>query len=128
MALFSKNKPTKRVEFEGAWVELQYLSKGAKDSLNNQIIQACKGLDINKIEQVEKARGNKKSLPEGISLDIIEKINAASYYALYKAIKTWSEPDEITVEAVKELDTPVFEKLISEVNAMNELNLGEQKN
>ena len=140
MALFSKNKPTKRVELEGAWVELQYLSKGAKDSLNNQIIKACEGIDIRKLEQVEKAKNAKKAenpekpegdeevLPEGIPLDMIAKINEASYFALYKAIKAWSEPDEITLESVQELDDEVFSKLISEVNAMNELELGEQKN
>lgn len=127
MALFAKNKPTKRVEFEGGWVELQHLSKGVKDDIQNKIIEACKGIDLKKIDSLK----NKSSeeMPDDIPFEIVGKINETSYIALKNAIKAWSEADTpITIEAVRDLDEDIFEKILTEVNQMNQLQMGERKN
>jgi phosphoribosylformimino-5-aminoimidazole carboxamide ribonucleotide (ProFAR) isomerase len=124
MALFAKNKPTKRIELEGGWVELQYLSKGVKDEVQNQIVQAFKDIDPKVLQQYEKTG----EMPDSLPVEIVAKVNEASYIALAHAIKAWSEKEEVTIESVKDLDEEVFNLLIEEVNKMNKLDIGEKKN
>ncbi len=125
MALFSKNKPTKRVNFEGGWVELQYLSQGVKDEIQSRLAGLYKDLekfDVNKLKDSE-------SIPDGINLNVIKKINEVEYYKLSKAIKAWSESDlSISEESVQELDGDVFQKISAEINKMNTLDQEQRKN
>lgn len=125
MSLLSKNKPTKRVNFEGGFVELQYLSKGVKDHIKSSLAGLYKHLESLNVEDLK----NSDEIPKDINMDeLLNKINEVEYYKLSKAIKSWSENVEITVEAVKELDDEVFEKISNEINQMNTLNEVERKN
>jgi hypothetical protein len=126
MALLSRNKPTKRIEFEGGWVELQYLSKGVKDQIQSSLAGLYKELETINVSDLK----NEENIPKDIEMDkILQKINEIEYYKLSKAIKAWSEHDvEITVETVKELDDEVFSKISDEINKMNSLNEVERKN
>lgn len=126
MSLLSKNKPTKRVNFEGGWVELQQLSKGVKDEIRSRLAGLYKELESINSEEL---RG-KKELPDGVNMDeVLKKINDVEYYKLSKAIKKWSEPDlEVIEETVKELDDEIFAEISSVVDEMNTLNTIERKN
>lgn len=125
MALFAKNKPTKRIEFEGGWVELQYLSKGVKDDIQKSILEALKGVDIKQLDQIS---DKDKELPKELPVDMVNKITDTDYVAVYNSIKSWSESEPITIDSVRELDDEIFEKILKEVKKMNKLELEERKN
>ncbi|MEE6450533.1 hypothetical protein RAH41_08180 [Gottfriedia acidiceleris] len=120
MALFAKNKPTKRVEFEGGWVELQFLSKGVKDEIASRLAPLH-----SELKNIENA--TEEDVPEGV-FDVLGQINQIEYYKVAHAIKAWSEEEEITEENVKALDSEVFEKISKSINDMNELSQGDKKN
>lgn len=125
MPLMSKNKPTKRVPFEGGWVELQHLSKGVKSQIQINLAGLYKDLEAINKEDLK----NSDEIPEGIDMDnILNKINSVDYYKLSKAIKAWSEPEEITEDTVRELDDEIFSKIASEIDEMNQLSGDEKKN
>jgi hypothetical protein len=127
--LFAKNKTGKKVTFDGGWVELQYLSKGVKDDYKGQLAELysqLSGLDKETIAKMEK--GDLQAVPESMA-GLVAKINQLEYFKLSKAIKKWSETETpINEDTVKELDETVFDRLVKEVNEMNELTDGERKN
>lgn len=124
MPLFAKNKPTKREEFEGGWVELQYLSKGVKDEVVSRLASLYKGMDKSTLEKLK----DSESVPDNM-IDAVSKVQEVEYFKLSHAIKSWSEKDvEITFETVKELDEVVFNQISKAVNEMNELSQEETKN
>lgn len=124
MSLFSKNKPTKRIDFEGGFVEIQHLSKGVKDHIRSNLAGLYKDLEKLNAEDLQG-----KELPQGIEMDkILNKINEVEYYKLSQAIKSWSENIEITIDTVKELNDDVFSQISKEVDEMNALNEVEKKN
>lgn len=128
MALMSKNKPTKRIEFDGGFVELQHLSKGIKDEYQSRMAALAKELgDIDE----EKIKNSKKSgeIPKEFNADsVLRKVNEAEYYKLSKAIKSWSEQEEINDQTVRELDGEVFSKISAAIDEMNELRASDKKN
>jgi hypothetical protein len=128
MALMSKNKPTKRIEFDGGFVELQHLSKGIKDEYQSRMAALAKELgDIDE----EKIKSSKESgeIPKEFNADsVLRKVNEAEYYKLSKAIKSWSEQEEINDQTVRELDGEVFAKISSAIDEMNELRASDKKN
>lgn len=128
MALMAKNKPTKKIPFgenNEDFVVLQYLSKGVKDSYTSQLAElslSLKGVDATALEKMDV-----NSLPESMA-KVVGKINELNYYKLACAIKSWSAEEEVSEEAVKDLDEEIFNKLIEEVDKMNELEFTERKN
>ncbi|WP_035430861.1 hypothetical protein [Bacillus sp. UNC322MFChir4.1] len=125
MSLFAKNKPTKRVDFEGGWVELQFLSKGAKDHISSQLSNMFADMDSEAIKKMKLQ--NKDDIPAEM-IGVIGKVQQVEYYKLSQAIRSWSEQEEITIETVKELNDEIFDLISKEINKMNELNLTERKN
>lgn len=124
MPLFAKNKPTKRVEFEGGYVELQHLSKGVKDEITSRLAGLYKGMDRNTLEKIKE----NNDLPDTM-IDAVSVVQEVEYYKLSHAIKEWSEKDiKITIETVKDLDEDIFNKISAAVNEMNELSNQERKN
>lgn len=121
--MFSKNKPTKRVELgDGNWVELQFLSKGVKDSFKSDAADIYKGLDL---ETDEEGKPKSNVIPEGM----VGKVNEIQYRKVAAAIRAWSAADvPVTVESVKELDEEAFDKIDEVVTEMNELSVKEEKN
>lgn len=146
MSLFAKNRPTKRIVFEGAFVVLQYLSKGIKDDLQNQLLAAVKGVDPKVLDMLEKeSKANKpkddhseniiQKVPtkeveftSDIPIEIVASMNEMANYALSKAIVSWSEKEDISIETVRDLDGEIFDKLVDEINEMNNLDLATVKN
>jgi restriction endonuclease Mrr len=157
MSLFSKNKPTKRVDFTGGYVELGYLSKGVKDDLQNQLLEAVKGVDPRILEKLESDTKQKKELEvqdvqetqvgaeelenkpiptlsednvstSDIPVELLTSLSNMANYALSKAIQSWSEKVDINIETVRELDEDVFNKIVDEVNLMNNMDLATIKN
>lgn len=127
MSLMSKNKPTKRVSFDGGWVELQHLSKGIKDEYQSRMAGLVKDLGEVDLKDIDKAK--KEDIPQGINLDaLLTKVNSAEYYKLSHAIKSWSEKEDINEQTVRDLDEEIFAKISKEINEMNELQQGERKN
>jgi hypothetical protein len=125
MALLSKNKPTKRIDFEGGFVVLQHLSKGVKDEIQSRLASLYKDLEKVNIEKLKESN----DIPEDFNMDVLRKVNEVQYYKLSKAIKVWSESDlAITEEAVQELDEVIFQKISTEIDEMNTLNNTERKN
>lgn len=124
MAMFSKNKPTKRVEFEGGWVDLQHLSKGVKDQIASRVSASLEGIDPKALQSLDK---NSDDMPAGM-IGMVGKVHQVEYYKLAKAIRAWSADTAITEESVQELDDEVFNKLSEEINKMNELSKEERKN
>lgn len=128
MALMAKNKPTKKVFFgdnNEDNVVLQYLSKGVKDSYNSQLAElslSLKGVDPEALEKMDTS-----TLPDSMAA-VVGKINELNYYKLACAIKSWTAEEEVSEEAVKALDEEVFNKLIEEVDKMNDLGQTERKN
>jgi hypothetical protein len=128
MALMAKNKPTKKIPFgenNEDFVVLQYLSKGVKDSYNSQLAElslSLKGVDAAALEKMDVS-----SLPESMA-KVVGRISELEYYKLAHAIKSWSAEEEVSEEAVKGLDEEVFNKLVQEVNKMNDLGETERKN
>ncbi|MDQ0414236.1 hypothetical protein [Mesobacillus stamsii] len=126
MALFSKNKPTKRIEFEGGWVELQYLSKGAKDEIANRLSSMFAGMDNEVLKKMDNF--DKDDVPAAM-IGVVGKVQEVEYYKLSNAIKSWSETDiPVTVESVKDLDDEVFDKISKAIDEMNKLKEEEIKN
>lgn len=127
MPLFSKNKPTNRVEFEGGWVELQYLSKGVKSEYQNRMAGLLK--DMGSIDMSKLKESNEQDIPSDIDFDsLLKKVNQAEYYKLSKAIKSWSEEEAVTEETVQDLDEELFDLISEKINEMNELTAVEEKN
>lgn len=127
MPLFSKNKPTKRLEFEGGWVELQYLSKGVKDEIANRLSSMFAGMDNETLKNIGDFE-NKDEIPTAM-VSVVGKVQEAEYYKLAHAIKAWSETDvPVNMDTVKDLDDEVFEKISKAIDEMNELKQGERKN
>jgi hypothetical protein len=126
MPLFAKNKPTKRVNFEGGWVELQHLSKGVKDEISSRLSSLFAGMDEETLKKVNS--DNKDDVPTGM-INVVGKVQEVEYFKLSHAIKAWSENDTpINEETVKELDEEVFNEISKAVNEMNELSKTEEKN
>jgi predicted DNA-binding antitoxin AbrB/MazE fold protein len=125
MSLFAKSKPTKRVDLpDGAWVEIQNLPKGIKESFKSELADLFKGVDIKKGEDGED-EPDRKTLPDSF----VQKIAEVNYRKLEKAIKSWSaEGVPVTIENIKELDEEIFDQILTAVNKMNELNDTERKN
>lgn len=127
--LFAKNKTTKKIPFgDDDWVVLQYLSKGQKDELKSQLTELyaqIQGVDQDTLKKME--AGDIDAVPESMR-GIVREITKVEYFKLTQAIKSWSSEDEISEENIKALDEPVFDKLVLEVNAMNELSGEERKN
>lgn len=123
MPLFAKNKPTKRVEFEGGFVELQYLSKGVKDEIKGRVTSMYKGVDIAKIQNAK----NESDIPPEM-FDSIPKLLEIEYYKLSNAIRSWSDEAPINENTVKDLDEEIFNSILKSVNEMNELSPTEEKN
>lgn len=128
--MFAKNKPVKRVNLnDGQWVDLQHLSKGIKDSFKNALAGGLNG-------GMEISLEGDNAKPKGISLseNFLEKINEINYRKMVAAIKDWSAKDgegnkvPIDEEMVKELDEETFDKILEEINGMNELSAVEEKN
>ncbi|WP_141434383.1 hypothetical protein [Bacillus sp. 03113] len=126
MPLFAKNKPTKRINFEGGWVELQYLSKGVKDEIASRLSSMFAGMDSQAIKRIE--TDNKEDVPTEM-IGIIGKVQEVAYYKLSQAIKDWSESDvDITIDSVKDMDDKVFDMISKEVDSMNSLSKTDEKN
>lgn len=121
LLMFSKNKPTKRVDLgDGNWVDLQFLSKGVKDAFKSDAADIYKDLEID-----EEGKPKSNVIPEGM----VGKVNEIQYRKVSSAIKTWSAADiPVTVETVKELDEEAFDKIVEFVNEMNDLSAKEEKN
>jgi hypothetical protein len=122
--MFAKNKPAKRIDLgENNWAELQYLSKGVKDSIQAEISSLFK-VNLKNMNTMNEADLLPEEMPEGF----IDKLQEIEYRKLEKAIKTWSAKEEITVENIKELDDEPYEKISKAVNEMNGLSREEVKN
>jgi hypothetical protein len=124
MPMFSKDKPTKRIEFDGGWVEIQHLSKGIKDQIASRLSASLEGIDP---ESLKNLNSNSNDLPAGM-IGMVGKVQQVEYYKLAKAIKAWSSQDPITEESVQGLDEEIFNKISEEINLMNELSKTERKN
>lgn len=132
--MFAKNKPVVRVTLEdGNWVDLQHLSKGVKDSFKNSLSGLTNGgLEISLDDGGDGANPKPKSI--SLSDNFLEKINDVNYRKMAAAIREWSAKDEegkpvpVTEAAVKELDEAVFDRIMEEINKMNELSTAEEKN
>jgi hypothetical protein len=124
MPLFAKNKPTQRVEFEGGYIELQFLSKGVKDEIKSRTTALYKGVDIKKLQNAQSE--------EDIPVEMFDKIPGLleiEYYKLAHAIKSWSDPETlITEDTVKEMDEDIFNQVSKKVDEMNQLKQAEEKN
>lgn len=126
MTLFSKQKPTKRIDIGEAWVELQFLSKGVKDEISSRLSSMFEGVDSETLNKMNSE--NKDDIPTSM-IGALSKVQEVEYYKLASAIKAWSDHNTlVSVEAVKELDEEVFNKISTAVNEMNELSKGDQKN
>lgn len=126
MAMFSKDKPTRRVDFEGGWVELQYLSKGVKNEIASRLSSMFVGVDDETLKKLD--FNNQNEIPTAM-ISVVGKVNQVEYYKLSKAIKVWSAADvPVTEETVSELDDEIFDLISEEVNKMNELNKQDEKN
>jgi hypothetical protein len=125
LAMFSKDKPTKRIEFEGGWVDLQHLSKGVKDQITSRLSSSLEGMDAEALKKLDK---NSDEVPVG-AIGMVGKVQQVEYYKLSKAIKAWSAGEvAITEESVQDLDDEVFNLISAEINKMNELSKEEIKN
>jgi hypothetical protein len=125
MAMFASDKPTKKLEFEGGFVELQYLSKGEKDQISNQLSSMFAGVDEETLKKLDFK--DKDNVPTAM-IGVVGKVQEVEYYKLSKAIKAWSSEKEITIETVKDLEEELFDKISDEITRMNELSKGETKN
>lgn len=122
--MFSKDKPTKRIELEGGWVDLQHLSKGVKDQIASRLSASLEGIDPKELQNLDK---NSNEMPTGM-IGMVGKVQQVEYYKLSKAIKAWSAQEVVTEETVQGLDEEIFNKISEEINKMNELSKEEVKN
>jgi hypothetical protein len=124
MPLFAKNKPTKRVDFEGGYVELQFLSKGVKDEIKSRTTSLYKGVDIKKLQSAQ----SESDIPPEM-FDKIPGLLEIEYYKLAHAIKAWSDAETpISEETVKEMDEEIFNMVSQKIAEMNELTPLQEKN
>lgn len=124
MPLFAKNKPTDKIEFEGGYVELQFLSKGVKDKIKSLTTSIYKGVDIKKLQSAQ----SKDDIPVEM-FDKIPGLLEIEYYKLAHAIKSWSDPETpINEDTVKEMDEDIFNKVSKKVDEMNQLRPDQEKN
>jgi hypothetical protein len=124
MPLFAKNKPTQRVEFEGGYVELQFLSKGEKDEIKSRTTALYKGVDIKKLQSAQ----SEEDIPQEM-FDKIPGLLEIEYYKLAHAIKSWSDPETlISEETVREMDEEIFNLVSQKITKMNELTPLQEKN
>lgn len=125
MAMFAKDKPTKRLDFEGGWVELQFLSKGVKDQIASQLTEMFAGMSDDTIKKADFK--NKDEIPASM-IGVVGKVQEVEYFKLSSAIKSWSSSESISLETVKELDDETFNLINAEVDKMNGLSKTEEKN
>jgi hypothetical protein len=127
VALFSKNKPTEKVNFEGGYVELQHLSKGVKDEYQNRMARLMK--DLGAVDAKQLKGMTEDDIPTDIDFgSLLKQVSEAEYYKLSKAIKAWSEGVEITEKTVQDIDEELFDKISSKIDEMNELKESDKKN
>lgn len=125
--MFSKDKPIKRIPFDGGWVDLQHLPKGVKDQIASRLSAALEGIDPQALKKLNINSDDNNDLPAGM-IGMVGKVQQVEYYKLSKAIKAWSSEIAISEESVQELDEEVFNKISEEINTMNELSQTERKN
>jgi hypothetical protein len=126
--LFAKNKPTKKMTFGDDWVELQHLSKGAKDNYQaKQIVLVSKLKSIDEATMKKIEAGDISSIPENME-NIATDIMSLKYEMVTSAIVKWSSLEEITENNVKALDEAVFDEIENAISEMNTLNENERKN
>jgi hypothetical protein len=124
MALFAKNKPTDKVEFEGGYVELQFLSKGVKDQIKARAASVYQGIDIIKLQNAK----SEADIPTE-AFEKIPQLMEIEYYKLAHAIKSWSDSETpINEDTVKEMDEDVFNQVSKKVDEMNQLKPDQEKN
>lgn len=126
MALFAKNKPTQRLDFEGGFVELQYISKGVKDEIKRRTMEVYGSIDNEELKALQKSQ-NDDEIPVSL-IGSAGKILEIQYYKLAHAIRSWSDNAEITEETVKELDEDIFDKISQKIDGMNALKQTDEKN
>lgn len=126
MALFAKNKPTQRLDFEGGFVELQYISKGVKDEIKRRTMEVYGSIDNEELKALQKSQ-NDDEIPVSL-IGSAGKILEIQYYKLAHAIRSWSDNAEITEETVKELDEDIFDKISRKIDGMNALKQTDEKN
>lgn len=126
MALFAKNKPTQRLDFEGGFVELQYISKGVKDEIKRRTMEVYGSIDNEELKALQKSQ-NDDEIPVSL-IGSAGKILEIQYYKLAHAIRSWSDNAEITEETVKELDEDIFDKISQKIDEMNALKQTDEKN
>jgi hypothetical protein len=131
MSLFSKKQVAKKISIgEDSWVQIRPLSKGEKDEISNRLSSMFSDMDEESLKKIQEAENNKEKeqeLPTEM-LNVLKKIQEVSYFKLSKAIKNWSEEEDITEETVKDLDDEIFDMISEEIDAMNKLSKGEEKN
>lgn len=126
MPLFAKNKPTQKVEFEGGFVEVQFLSKGVKDEIQSRLTGLYKGMDKATILKLQ--TGDESEIPTEL-FEVLGAVQSIEYYKLSHAIKSWSDNETpINEDNVKEMDEEIFNTVLKKVNEMNELSQTERKN
>lgn len=124
MPLFAKNKPTQRENFEGGFVELQYLSKGVKDEIKARAASVYQGIDISKLQNAK----SEADIPTE-AFAKIPQLMEIEYYKLAHAIKSWSDSETpISEDTVKEMDEEIFNQVSKKVDEMNQLKPEQEKN
>jgi hypothetical protein len=128
MALFAKNKPKERVDFEGGFVELQYLSKGVKDEIKKRSTAFFTEIDPETFKKVQNGEiTDDKDLPLS-TLNSVGALLEVEYFKLAHAIHSWSDSAPITEETVKEIDEEIFDRISKKIDEMNELTSTQRKN
>lgn len=126
MPLFAKNKPTQRMEFEGGFVEVQYLSKGVKDEIKRRTMEVYGSIDNEELKAIQNSQSN-DDIPVSL-IGSAGKILEIQYYKLAHAIRSWSDNAEITEETIKELDEDIFNEISEKIDEMNRLKQTDEKN
>lgn len=127
--LFARDLKTEKVTFDGGWVELMPLSKGALDEYQSRLTELTSKLKGVSKEQLQ-AIGNKEinDIP-AFMVEVVREIKNLEYFKLSQAIKKWSETEvEITEDSIKELAVNIFDELVDKVNEMNSLTDTQRKN
>jgi hypothetical protein len=130
MPLFAKNRPTERLNFEGGFVELQYLSKGVKDEIKRRSSEAlASDLDPEIFKKIKSGEIKDDAELPASAFGSVGKFMQIEYYKLARAIVKWSDGDTpITEETVKELDEEIFNQISKKVDDMNSLKQVQEKN
>lgn len=124
MALFAKNRPTKRIDLgDGDWVELQHISKGVKDNLKSEVASLLKDFEVD-IANGSYAPKNGLTITD----EFLDKIKEIEYREMVASIRSWSADAEITIENIKELSDEAYDKILEEMGKLNKLSDAERKN